>query len=167
MESVHAADTEYLVRKGMSTGYRLLSLATPPLYVALVITRRGRTSLTMNNLLRATWIGGAAGTVGGGTFEYVRSAFSNEEVVRTRRFSQAYNTAAIRAEDHSTVGGLLFALLTPAIFWNKARIVHLLLGGAGFGSAIGSCVHYGRTLSGDPPPQIAVPPMPTAALPEI
>lgn len=33
-------------------------------------------------------------------------------------------TTTIRAEDHSTIGALLFALLTPAIFWKRAGTVH-------------------------------------------
>lgn len=33
-------------------------------------------------------------------------------------------TASIRADDHSTIGAILFAVLTPALFWNRARMVH-------------------------------------------
>lgn len=59
----HAADTEYLVRRGMGKGYQLLSLATPPLYAAFVIARKGRSHITVNRFLRATWVGGAAGAL--------------------------------------------------------------------------------------------------------
>lgn len=33
-------------------------------------------------------------------------------------------TSSLRANDHATIGGLLFAVLTPAIFWKKAGIAH-------------------------------------------
>src|ERR1700722_352658 len=32
----------------------------------------------------------------------------------------------------------------------------VILGGAGIGSSVGLMVHYGRTVSGDPPPKIAL-----------
>jgi glutamate synthase domain-containing protein 1 len=65
-QAAHEADTEFLVRRGMTKGYQWLSLLTPPAYVAFVLSQRGRAHLSVNRLLRATWIGGAAGIVGGG-----------------------------------------------------------------------------------------------------
>ncbi|KAF4578636.1 hypothetical protein EYR40_001212 [Pleurotus pulmonarius] len=165
MEATHAADTEFLVKKSMSSGYRLFSVLTPPVYTAFVLMQRGRGAFSVNRLLRATWLGGAVGTVAGGGLEYARSAYSNADTVRTRRIELAYNITTIRAEDHSTIGALLFALLTPAIFWKRARTVHLILGGAGIGSAIGSGVHIAKLLSGDRPPQVAVPTAPVTADP--
>jgi hypothetical protein len=87
----HAADTEYLVRRGMTKGYQWASLLAPPAYAAFVLTQRGRAHFSLNRLLRATWVGGAAGVVGGGGVEYVRSAYSNEHNVRTRRIQAAYD----------------------------------------------------------------------------
>lgn len=58
----HAADTEFFVRRGMNKGYQVLSLLAPPLYAAVAISRYGRSHVTANRLLRATWIGGVAGT---------------------------------------------------------------------------------------------------------
>jgi hypothetical protein len=57
----HAADTEFLVRKFMTKGYEYLSLLTPPIYAAFVLSRHGRSHFSLNRLLRATWVGGAAG----------------------------------------------------------------------------------------------------------
>ncbi|KII88924.1 hypothetical protein PLICRDRAFT_590247 [Plicaturopsis crispa FD-325 SS-3] len=159
----HAADTEFLIRRSMSKGYQLCSLLTPPIYAAFTFSRYGRAHLSVNRLLRATWIGGGVGCVGGGAFEYVRSASSPEDKIRARRTYAAYNTASIRADDHSTIGGLLFAVLTPALFWNKARMVHLVLGGAGLGSSVGLLTHYVRTLSGDAPPKVEIPTHPVVS----
>ncbi|KDQ60605.1 hypothetical protein JAAARDRAFT_190775 [Jaapia argillacea MUCL 33604] len=155
--AARSADTEALVRTSMSKGYQLCSLLTPPAYTAFVLLRRGRSHFSVNSFLRATWLGGVAGVAGGGAVEYVRSRNSSDTTLRTRRIRAAYNTDSIRADDHSTIGAILFAVLTPAVFWKRARIVHLVLGGAGVGSAIGVLSHYCRTLSGDPPPRLQIP----------
>ena len=57
------ADTEHLTRQALFTGYQYFSLITPPIYAALAITRRGRQALSINNVLRATWLGGLTGSV--------------------------------------------------------------------------------------------------------
>ncbi|KZT26338.1 hypothetical protein NEOLEDRAFT_250580 [Neolentinus lepideus HHB14362 ss-1] len=150
-----AADAEVLVRRSMTKGYQLFSVLTPPIYAATVLYRRGRTGFSLNRFLRATWIGGALAS--GGLVEYARVSKSNGETVRRRRISAAYDTDSLRADDHSTIGAILFAILTPAIFWKRANIVNLILGGGGLGSSVGILAHYGRTASGDPPPRIVLP----------
>ncbi|KAI0807270.1 hypothetical protein C8Q74DRAFT_1226823 [Fomes fomentarius] len=158
----HDADIEFFVRRGMTKGYQLLSLLTPPLYAVFAVTRYGRSHLNVNRLLRATWMGGSLGIVGGGGFEYARSAYSNPEKVRIRRFRTAYDTSSIRADDHSTIGGILFAVIMPALFWKRANSINLILGGAGIGSAVGLIAHHARTVTGDPAPAIRVPEVPSA-----
>lgn len=56
-------NTEYLVRKAMGSGYQFASLLTPPVYTALIIARRGRSAISFNRLLRATWLGGVGGKI--------------------------------------------------------------------------------------------------------
>ncbi|TFK90972.1 hypothetical protein K466DRAFT_483721 [Polyporus arcularius HHB13444] len=167
----HDADVEFFVRRGMTKGYQLLSLLTPPVYAVFAASRYGRSHLSVNRILRATWMGGSVGAfvdmlcsiVGGGAFEYARSAYSNPEKVRIRRFKAAYDTSSIRADDHSTIGGILFAVLTPALFWKRASSINLILGGAGIGSAVGLIAHHARTITGDPAPRIQVPEVPPVA----
>ncbi|TFK42779.1 hypothetical protein BDQ12DRAFT_676790 [Crucibulum laeve] len=154
--AAHAADTDYLVRQAMTTGYQLGSLLTPPAYLAFILARRGRGSFSLNRLLRATWIGGLGGTASAGGIAYARYAYSHEDSVRARRIKTAYDTDRIRRDDHATIGTLLMGVLTPAILWRRANIVNLILGGAGFGSSIGLLTHYARSLSGDPPPAAEV-----------
>ncbi|EKM55735.1 uncharacterized protein PHACADRAFT_256576 [Phanerochaete carnosa HHB-10118-sp] len=141
----------------MTKGYEVLSLLAPPVYAAFAISRYGRSHVTVNRLLRATWVGGVTGIAAGGAFEYVRSAYSTPENVRNRRIVATYDTESIRADDHSTIGGVLFAVLIPAILWKRASKVNLILGGSGIGSAIGLLAHHGRSLFGDPPPQARIP----------
>ncbi|PCH38374.1 hypothetical protein WOLCODRAFT_65147 [Wolfiporia cocos MD-104 SS10] len=160
----HAADIEFMVRRGMAKGYQVMSLLAPPLYATFALSRYGRAQFSINRLLRATWVGGSAGIVGGGAFEYVRSAYSKADHVRARRIRAAYDTSSIRADDHSTIGGILFAVLTPAILWKRASTVNLILGGAGIGSAVGLLAHHGRTVTGDPPPIVQLPDIPTSTV---
>ena len=54
-------DVEYLIRRGATKGYQFASLATPPLHVAFILARRGRGHISVNRLLRTTWLGGATG----------------------------------------------------------------------------------------------------------
>jgi hypothetical protein len=61
LENARLADTDYLVRHSMTKGYQLFSIVTPPIYAGFCLFRKGRAHLTMNRLLRATWLGGAAG----------------------------------------------------------------------------------------------------------
>ncbi|KAJ3728851.1 hypothetical protein C8R42DRAFT_655104 [Lentinula raphanica] len=147
----HSADTEYLIRKSSNVGYRIFSILTPPAYAAYVLVRHGRGSFSVNALLRSTWIGGFVGAAGGAGIAFSRYNFTNAEQVRTKRLQVAYDIDRIRAEDHATIGGVLFAVLTPALFWNRARIANLILGGAGIGTGVGMMAHWTRSATGDAP----------------
>lgn len=59
--SAHTADTNYLVRQAANAGYQWSSLLVPPAYIGYVIARRGRGALSVNKVLRMTWIGGIGG----------------------------------------------------------------------------------------------------------
>lgn len=109
MSATHAADTEYLVRQSMNAGYQWASALVPPAYIAYIITRRGRGDLSLNRVLRATWIGGLAGrfqdlierrdlgvivyagAAATGGIAYLRYAYSSEQSVRAKRVETAYN----------------------------------------------------------------------------
>ncbi|TFL06989.1 hypothetical protein BDV98DRAFT_557071 [Pterulicium gracile] len=154
----HQLDVQFLVKKSMVAGYQYMSLLAPPAYLAFTLTRYGRSAFSLNRLLRATWVAGAVGTAAGGGIEYARSAYATEDSARTRRIASAYDTSLIRAEDHSTIGSLLFGLLTPALLWKRARAVHLFLGGAGIGSGVGLIAHWTRSATGDRPATVVIPP---------
>ena len=104
------ADTEYLVRRSATKGYQLFSILAPPLYAGFSVFRKGKGHLTVNRLLRTTWLGGAAGRLyklssvdmsltyssgiaSGGAFEYVRSSNSSSETLRSRRIRAAYDVS--------------------------------------------------------------------------
>ncbi|PFH49100.1 hypothetical protein AMATHDRAFT_63747 [Amanita thiersii Skay4041] len=152
----HDADTQFLTRQAMYTGYQYFSILTPVIYTVLV--RRGRTPFSINNALRATWMGGLAGSASAGGLAYARYAYTSEATVRQKRIHNAYNTSRLRADDHATIGAVLGSVLTPAILWKRAGVIHLVLGGAALGSGVGLLAHHCRTLMGDAPPKAQIPP---------
>jgi hypothetical protein len=113
IEHARLADTEYLVRRSMTKGYQLFSIVTPPIYAGISLLRKGRGHLTVNRLLRATWLGGAAGRhpwmtlwpihishahigiVGGGAIEYTRSSNSSLETLRSRRIRALFDVLVL------------------------------------------------------------------------
>ena len=72
-----------------------------------------------------------------------------------------WQTNLLRRNDHSTIGGIIGAVIMPAILWKRASIVNcrlqkqlsqfsysffqVILGGAGLGSGIGLLTHYSRS----------------------
>ncbi|KAG2366816.1 hypothetical protein BDR07DRAFT_1395196 [Suillus spraguei] len=154
---------EILIRRGMTKGYEVFSILTPLAYATFVLVRKGKGHFTVNRFLRATWVGGAVGCSGGGALEYIRSSRASDATVGNWRLQHSYDTASLRADDHSTIGAILFAVLTPAILWKRASTVNLVLGGAGIGSAIGLLTHYGRTATGDTAPDARIPEIPVAS----
>ncbi|PPQ64005.1 hypothetical protein CVT24_009379 [Panaeolus cyanescens] len=152
----HASDVQFLVRNSMNMGYQWASILVPPVYIALTVSRKGGSALSLNRSLRATWAGGLSGAALTGTAAYLRYDNSTEDSVRAQRITTAYDTSALRRNDHATIGGLVSAVLVPAIFWKRANVVNLILGGAGIGTAVGCCVHYAKLLSGDVPAKVDI-----------
>lgn len=61
LENARIADTQYLVRRSMTKGYQLFSILTPPIYIGFNLFRKRSSHITVNRLLRATWLSGVAG----------------------------------------------------------------------------------------------------------
>ncbi|TDL27241.1 hypothetical protein BD410DRAFT_874480 [Rickenella mellea] len=145
-----SADTEYLIRRSTSKGYQYFSLLTPPLY-SIYASTRTPSIWTVSRCLRATWVGGVIGLSSAGLFEYLRVIRESNETIHGRRLRTAYDLSSLRGDDHSMIGSVLGAILTPALLWKRARSVHLFLGGAGIGAGVGLLTHWGRTILGDGP----------------
>lgn len=120
LEYARIADTQYLVRRSMTKGYQLFSIVTPPIYIGFSLFRKGRSHITINRLLRATWLGGVTGMclktiqypgytsysvhlgiASGGAFEYVRSTNSSSETLRSRRIRVAIDVPILALFDPS------------------------------------------------------------------
>ncbi|TRM59379.1 hypothetical protein BD626DRAFT_409117 [Schizophyllum amplum] len=160
IELSSVADIQFLARKGMTTGYEVMSLLTPAAYTAYVLVKRGRSALYVNRILRATWIGGAIGAAGGGALSYARHSSSTVDALQRRRMHVMYDANRLRLEDHAVIGGVLGGVLTTAIFLKRANVVNLILGGGGLGTGLGMLTHYGKYAVGDRPPPILSPSFP-------
>ncbi|KAJ7582561.1 hypothetical protein C8J56DRAFT_1167647 [Mycena floridula] len=153
-------DVEFLVKDAISGGYRVASLLVPPVYTGLILARRGPGSLYVNRVLRATWIGGSIGAASFGALAHARYSTTREDLVRERRLKteqaglQLASSGVPPRLDFMLTGGFIGAALTATIFWRRAHVVNLLLGGAGLGCDLGVITHYYQTF---------VPPVPTAS----
>jgi len=145
--SVTQDDMEYVIRHSMRKGYQAFSLLAPPIYTLTTLVRRGRRGFSINRMLRATWVAGGVGLGLGGGAAWMRLKDQTPESLHDRRFRLMHNESQIRTDDHSTIGSIIFAVLTPALLWNRASLINLILGGAGIGSGVGVLVHVGRSVS--------------------
>jgi len=139
-----AADLEAVIRADAQRGYQVASLIAPPAYIILSLVRRR--GVSVNKTLRATWVAGAGGAGAGAVYGWAEG-FNSPAWLKDRHQAIAYDVNRIRADDHSTIGAILFGVLTPALLWKRARAVHLILGGAGIGSAVGLSTHLWRTFT--------------------
>ncbi|CAE6475881.1 unnamed protein product [Rhizoctonia solani] len=153
VEAAHAADSEYILRQYSTRGYQTFSFIAPIAYTGYTLVRRRPWSIQQT--LRATWLGGLGGAVAGAGTGWAWATSSSPERVHKARVKMAYDHSLLRLNDHSTIGMLLGTLLTPAIFLKRARTLDLLLGGAGIGSSAGVIAHWSRALT---EPNLGVPP---------
>ncbi|CAE6479419.1 unnamed protein product [Rhizoctonia solani] len=162
VEAAHAADSEYILRQYSTRGYQSLSLIAPIAYTGYALARRRPWSIQQT--LRATWMGGLGGAVAGAGTGWAWATASSPERVHRVRVKMVYDRSLLRLNDHATIGMLLGAMLTPAIFLKRARVLDLLLGGAGFGTSAGMMVHWWRSITESDPqvPSSPVKPTPVA-----
>jgi len=141
----HLTDYNAVIRHSALKGYQTFSLITPPVYIVASLVRRR--PFYINRLLRATWVGGVAGTATGAALGWARLRNADAASIKDRKLRIEYNQTQIRNDDYSTIGSVLFAILTPAILWKRASIINLILGGAGIGSSVGVATHLGKSWS--------------------
>jgi len=137
------ADVQALLKHNAFRGYQFASAAAPPLYIGLALVRRRH--LSFNRLLSATGIGGVAGAVAGlgvGTMQYGNAP---GDQLTSARAKLAYDAKQIRLNDYCTLGGILGAVLTPALLYTRTRLVWSIFGGAGLGVGTGTITHYWRS----------------------
>jgi len=135
-----SADVQALLKHNAFRGYQLACVAIPPLFISYSLVRRR--PLSTNKVLSATLVGGAAGAgvgLGIGTMQY---SHAPGDRLTTARVKLAYDTKQIRLDDYATLGAILGAVLTPAIFYRRTRLVWSVFGGASMGVGTGTVVHY-------------------------
>jgi len=140
-----------ILRASAVQGIQVASFVAPIGYLIYSI-RSPRTLLTASRFLRATWLGGVAGGALG-TASGFYLVTKDPTSLREQRQELIYDIERIRAQDYSTIGSVLSTVLTSAFLWKRARLVHLVLGGAGLGAGAGYGYHLWRlTIEGSVKP---------------
>ncbi|KAG8936232.1 hypothetical protein FRC03_004970 [Tulasnella sp. 419] len=136
----YTASREALLKHHGIRGYQLASALAPPVYIVATLVRRK--PFAINGMLRTTWLGAASGAVAGVGYGTVKYNEVDESKVTAERIKLAYDKNAIQMNDHSLIGAIIMGALTPAIFYNRTRLVHSVLGGASLGAAAGLATHF-------------------------
>ncbi|KAF8315536.1 uncharacterized protein EI90DRAFT_3087966 [Cantharellus anzutake] len=145
-------DREVILRASAIRGVQIASLVAPP-----------QTLLTANRILRATWVSsGVGGAVGAASGFY--QGTQSPTALREHQQQLTYDVNRIRAQDYSIIGSVLSTPFITAFLWRRARLIHLILGGAGLGTGAGYGYHIWRfIMEGGAPPGTAVPLVQTGA----
>ncbi|KAG8991694.1 hypothetical protein FRB90_001252 [Tulasnella sp. 427] len=134
------AARESLYKQITFRGFQYGSIVAAPAYILLTLARRR--PVTANSTLAATWVGGLTGAAAGYGAGYWNYKDLQDVKVTEAWAMIAYNRQQVRLNDYSTVGAVIGALLTPAIFYKRARLAHAVLGGASLGAGAGAVTHY-------------------------
>ncbi|KAG8901823.1 hypothetical protein FRB99_005084 [Tulasnella sp. 403] len=98
-------------------------------------------------MLETSWLTGLGGAVGGAGIGYVQYRNVDAAKIAEMRRIAEYDSRQVRLDDYAIIGGVLGALLTPAVLYSRARLVHLILGGATWGVGVGAGTHWYDLLS--------------------
>ncbi|KAG9084888.1 hypothetical protein FS749_004885 [Ceratobasidium sp. UAMH 11750] len=145
LQAANTADSEYVLRQYSTRGYQAFSFIAPLAYTGYAISK-GKT-WSLRQTLRVTWVGGLGGAATGAGVGWAWASSVSPERVHAKRTKLAYDRRILRLNDHSTIGMLLGAMVTPAILLRRASVVDLVLGGAGLGSSMGAGAHFWRTIT--------------------
>ena len=125
-------------------GVQIAAVAATPLYLLSAIRHR---RVSMRGFARTNWTMPLFGAALGAAFGWVES-------VQVPSLTLVGRVAALRADQHRMrrddfhlIGSVVGALLLPALFLRRVGLINGLLGGAGFGGAIGVASFYGRRWS--------------------
>lgn len=132
-----SSDYNYLVQKWAVRGWQNGCLVGIPLF--MIVSRRFtfKSRGPLERVLRATWMGGAAGTVAGGTLGVARYYGMDKHELRRRRIELQFSEKNLRRDGFATIGGVITSLLVTGLWWNHASFVNLILGGSGIGTIAG------------------------------
>ncbi|KAK0524231.1 hypothetical protein OC834_005610 [Tilletia horrida] len=120
-------------------------LAATPVY-ALQSIRKGGFSL--RGLARYNWIVPLAGGAVGGAAGIVTATQSDSASITSKSLSLRADADRVRRDDLHLIGGVLGALIVPAIFLRRVGLINGALGGLGLGGAAGLITHTFKKYGG-------------------
>ncbi|CDU22454.1 uncharacterized protein SPSC_01084 [Sporisorium scitamineum] len=142
-------DSAYYIGRYTIQGLQYGCLAATPLY--LLQTARGRFGFTLRGLARYNWLVPLAGSAAGSVAGYAAASQLDHPSLAARTSGLRLDAQRVRQDDLHLIGGVLGALVVPALFLSRTGLVNGLLGGAGLGGAVGLVTHGVQRLgkSGD------------------
>ncbi|KAF8184959.1 hypothetical protein K438DRAFT_1837169 [Mycena galopus ATCC 62051] len=155
------SDSAYITARGVKSAFGAASVLGVPAYFALLVASKGRRVFSVERLLNFCTISGIAGGVAGGTVTSSYNALSDAATLKQRRVDLAYSASKRREDDYSTIGAFLGVILVPAVFWTRAGLLDLTLGGGTLGWGGGLVTHRVQTLSGNPAGKVPEPEIPS------
>ncbi|KAJ7090220.1 hypothetical protein B0H15DRAFT_252777 [Mycena belliarum] len=134
----------------MKSSFGIGAICGVPLYFALMVSSRRPRKFSMERLLNVSTLSGVGVAVAGGAVAFSRNALSDAATLKQRRVELAYSASQRREDDFGTIGAILGACLAPAIFWTRAGLLDLTLGGGTLGYGGGFLTHHWQTSTGSP-----------------
>ncbi|KAJ6500432.1 hypothetical protein C8R45DRAFT_977670 [Mycena sanguinolenta] len=155
------SDTNYITARTMKSAFGFGSLLGLPLYFGLLVSSKGRRTFSVERLLNVSTLSGIGVAGAGGALTYSRNALSDAATLKQRRDELAYSASKRREDDFGTIGAVLGICLVPAVFWTRAGLLDLTLGGGTLGYGSGYLAHHLQTWSGNPAGKASQPEIPS------
>ncbi|KAJ7184199.1 hypothetical protein C8R46DRAFT_1063253 [Mycena filopes] len=153
------SDSAYITARVMKSSFGMGALIGIPAYAAMLVLKRPRV-FSVERLLNVSTVSSLAAAGAGGAVTYGTNRLSDAAALKERRVQLAYSVSARREDDYGTIGALLLMVILPAVFWTRAGLLDLTLGGGSLGYGTGLLTHHIQTLTGSPAgkiPETAIP----------
>ncbi|CAD6888281.1 unnamed protein product [Tilletia controversa] len=128
----------YYVGRWAVQGTQAGCLAATPLYFLNSVRGGG---FSLRGLARYNWLGPLAGGLVGGAAGLVQASQSDGASITSKSLSLRADADRVRRDDIHLIGGVLGALIVPAIFLKRVGLINGALGGIGLGGAAGLITH--------------------------
>ncbi|KAJ7702384.1 hypothetical protein B0H17DRAFT_1044158 [Mycena rosella] len=154
------SDNAYITARSMKSSFAIGAIFGVPLYFGLLLSKRPR-KFSVERLLNVSTLSGIGVASAGGLVAYSRNTLSDAATLKRRRVELAYSASLRREDDFGTIGAILGVCLVPAIFWTRAGLLDLTLGGGTLGYGGGFLIHHWQTLVGNSAGKAAEPEIPS------
>ncbi|KAJ7168133.1 hypothetical protein C8R43DRAFT_983135 [Mycena crocata] len=153
-------DSAYITARQMKSSFAIGAVVGIPLYAALLFRRRPST-FSIERLFNVSTLSGIGMAGAGGAVAYSRCALSDVTTLKRRRVELAYSVSQRREDDFGTIGAVLGLVLAPALFYSRAGLLDLTLGGGTLGYGGGFLTHHIQNLLGNPAGKAPEPEIPS------
>ncbi|KAJ6488653.1 hypothetical protein C8R47DRAFT_1320472 [Mycena vitilis] len=143
------SDSAYIAARSAKRAFGVGAVLGVPLYFTLLVSSRGR-KFSVERLLNVSTLSGLGVAGAGGLATFSRNALSDAATLKQQRTELAYSAPLRREDDFGTIGAVLGVCLAPALFWTRAGLLDLTLGGGTLGYGGGFVTHHLQTFLGNP-----------------